>query len=171
MVYISRIQTPYGEWEICASERGIMGVSAQCSDRPLQENIVSRQAARELQAYFCGAANDIHCTVGLGRNTLPTCGMAELASDPIREFPVLWTGGGAARKAKGSTCGWTGHWAKSLSYTGAMSSGSGKRPAADRVFCGAGTEKGTACVGEHQFLLTDTSLRGIRFLCFRISGC
>ena len=54
MVYISRIQTPYGEWEICASERGIMGVSAQCSDRPLQENIVSRQAARELQAYFAG---------------------------------------------------------------------------------------------------------------------
>ena len=54
MVYISRIKTPYGEWEICASERGIMGVSAQCSDRPLQENSVSRQAARELQAYFAG---------------------------------------------------------------------------------------------------------------------
>jgi len=54
MVYISRIQTLYGEWEICASERGIVSVSAQCSDRPLQENSVSRQAARELQAYFAG---------------------------------------------------------------------------------------------------------------------
>ena len=119
---------------------------------------------------FCGAANDIHCTVGLERNTLPTCGMAELASDPIREFPVLWTGGGAAWKAKGSTCGWTSHWAKSLSGTGSMSSGAGKRPAVNRVFCRAGIEKGAACVGEHQFLLTDTSLRGIRFLCFRVSG-
>ena len=69
MVYISRIQTPYGEWEICASERGIMGVSAQCSDRPLQENIVSRQAARELQAYFAGQRTTF--TVPLDLNGTP----------------------------------------------------------------------------------------------------
>lgn len=52
MVYISRIQTPFGEWEIRASEQGVTGVFSHYSNDPLHENEISRQAARELLEYF-----------------------------------------------------------------------------------------------------------------------
>ena len=52
MVYISRIQTPVGEWEIHASEQGVTDVISHCTNLPLCENAVSRQAALELLEYF-----------------------------------------------------------------------------------------------------------------------
>lgn len=52
MVYISKIETPFGLWKIEGSDLGITGVFPTDSDISVRENDITRQAATELWEYF-----------------------------------------------------------------------------------------------------------------------
>lgn len=52
MVYISKIETPFGLWKIEGSDLGITGVFPTDSDVFGPENAITKQAAQELTEYF-----------------------------------------------------------------------------------------------------------------------
>ena len=54
MVYISRIRGDFGDWELQASERGLVRAAPGTSFVHGRENEISRQAAEELLLYFRG---------------------------------------------------------------------------------------------------------------------
>lgn len=54
MVYITRIFCETEDWEIQATERGILKITNQISYVHGRENEWSRQGAKELQEYFAG---------------------------------------------------------------------------------------------------------------------
>lgn len=54
MVYITRVSGQWGDWEIHASERGVLKIANQISFVHGRENDWSRKAAEELQQYLAG---------------------------------------------------------------------------------------------------------------------
>lgn len=65
MVYISRLETESGTWEVTASDCGVTGVCLQTSFVQAPENRYSRQAAEELRRYFTGAPVDFSAALDL----------------------------------------------------------------------------------------------------------
>lgn len=82
MVYISKIETPFGLWKITGSEDGITGVYPMDSDVIPQENDITRQAARELAEYFVHIRTEFSTPLDLRGTPFQRTVWAQLCSIP-----------------------------------------------------------------------------------------
>lgn len=85
MVYISRLETESGTWEVTASDCGVTGVCLQTSFVQAPENRYSRQAAEELRRYFTGAPVDFSAALDLDGTPFQNRVWEELRKIPYGE--------------------------------------------------------------------------------------